>query len=171
MTRPPNEDPEGRRKQAEGPGKDRPFVISEQRIRTALSDAIGRLSKEQLEAGREALTDEEKSLDRTKAEKLQEEVNTLKINNADLRQNTELRQTFAAYAYKIVKWWMIIVVVIVAFQGLTWPSSVMIKDKPWNVPIFELSDAAMIALLTTTTINVIGLLLAVTLNLFPPKKG
>jgi ferric-dicitrate binding protein FerR (iron transport regulator) len=161
MTRPPSEDPEGRKKEAEGPST--PFVIPADRLRAALEDAQKQITPADRKGARNALDDEERSLN---LEKEKARADTLTLQNNELAQNTELRRNLAERTIKIVCFWLLGVLVVVLLSGFDWPS----RTGALNVPTFSLSDGALIALLTTTTVNVIGLLLTITLNLFPPKK-
>lgn len=69
----------------------------------------------------------------------------------------DLRIGFAGYIYWLVAVWLVVVVCILIWQGVT--------------PQTRLSDSVLITLLTTTTINVLGLLLTVARYLFPSPGG
>jgi uncharacterized membrane-anchored protein len=75
-----------------------------------------------------------------------------------LEQNIEERKKYANRIFCLVCYWLVFVGVLVLLNGVqgcfTW------------IP-FRLSDAVLIALITTTTINVIGVFLFVVRYLFP----
>lgn len=72
------------------------------------------------------------------------------------RQDTHERRTFARYIFWMVALWLLGIFAVVVCRGV----------KTLN---FELSDTVMVALITTTTINVAAFFLAVTKYLFPSK--
>jgi len=72
------------------------------------------------------------------------------------RQDTHERRTFARYIFWMVALWLLGIFAVVVCRGI----------KALN---FELSDTVMVALITTTTINVAAFFLAVTKYLFPSK--
>lgn len=69
-----------------------------------------------------------------------------------------MRKIFAILLFVLCSAWLVFIgwVVWTAGKGIT-----------WNCDKFELSDAVLIALITTTTLNVLGLFFAVTRWLFP----
>lgn len=80
----------------------------------------------------------------------------------DNRQHREQRKEFASKTYNLTVAWLIIVVVILIFQGCSTyePCPQCIK--------FHLSDSVLIALIAGASVNIIGLLAIVIRHLFPP---
>jgi len=73
---------------------------------------------------------------------------------ADLRQDTELRRDFSHKIFKLIVVWLIFVGLVILLEG-------------FHVKGFNLGNAVMIALITTTTGSVIGIFLIVARYLFP----
>ena len=78
-----------------------------------------------------------------------------------LEQNIEERKKYANRIYWLVCSWLVFVGLVVLRNGVQIPIA-------W-IP-FGLSDGVLIALITTTTINVIGVFLFVVRYLFPREK-
>lgn len=74
-----------------------------------------------------------------------------------LKQDRTQRKEFAGKIYGLICLWLIGVAIFLLLRA-------------WNAWGFYLSDAIMIALITTTSANVIGLLAIVILYLFPRKQ-
>ncbi len=74
-----------------------------------------------------------------------------------LRQDRKQRLKFGKWIFRLVCAWLGFVAVLIALSG-------------WRLGNFTLSDSVLIALLGTTTVNVIGVLLAVTGYLFPKRS-
>lgn len=72
------------------------------------------------------------------------------------RQDRKHRGRFGNWIFGVVVGWLLLVVMMLLLAGF----------KGWG---FYLSDAVLIAVLTTTTVNILGLLLAVTGYLFPKR--
>lgn len=70
-------------------------------------------------------------------------------------QDTKFRKHLAVWVMIIVPTWMALVLVIVFFNGFS---------------LTDLSDTAMVALLSTTTVNVLGLAYIVLKGIFPESK-
>ncbi len=75
-----------------------------------------------------------------------------------LRQENQLRLRFAFVLFVLVLLWLLAVLGVLIWQGL------LTTER-------RLSDPVLIALLSTTTANVLGLLLAVTRYLFPSQTA
>ena len=71
------------------------------------------------------------------------------------KQDTKFRRHLSVWVMIIVPVWMILVLVIVFFNGFR---------------LTDLSDTAMVALLSTTTVNVLGLAYIVLKGIFPESK-
>jgi hypothetical protein len=76
---------------------------------------------------------------------------------ASLQQNNRDRFIFARYTFIITCVWIFIVISIVFLNGLRYPD---------GSPVLQLSDPVLIALITTTTLNVFGFFLLVIKFLF-----
>lgn len=72
------------------------------------------------------------------------------------KQDRKHRGRFGNWIFGVVVGWLLLVVLMLLLAGF----------KGWG---FYLSDAVLIAVLTTTTVNILGLLLAVTGYLFPKR--
>ena len=71
-------------------------------------------------------------------------------------QDREARKEFADRLFNFLKWFLLIVLLIVLLNGFCFT-------------FFEISDAALVALLTTTTANIIGIFAFVVRYLFHAK--
>jgi hypothetical protein len=80
----------------------------------------------------------------------------LGIQNEIERQNMQQRKTYAAIFLSILCTWLVVMVFIVIYH--------MVKK------VF-LSDAVLITLITTTTANIIGIMLYVAAYLFPKNNS
>lgn len=78
-------------------------------------------------------------------------------NLESLKQDRTQRKEFAGKIYGLICVWLI---------GL----AILLLLRAWNAWGFYLSDTVLIALITTTSANVIGLLAIVILYLFPRKQ-
>lgn len=85
------------------------------------------------------------------------------------KQETEQRRTFARGIYQAIILWLIVVLGILILSG---SKGVIFHGSPWAVDFakFELSNSVLIALLTTTTGNIIGLGLVVFRSIFRHEK-
>lgn len=98
---------------------------------------------------------------------------------AVIKQDREERQRYADRLFKLIRYWLIAIIILVALSGLD-ISKVYIDNRDWNdpkrtfieriniQPQFNLSDAVILALVGGTTVNIIGLFLVVTQYLFKP---
>lgn len=75
-----------------------------------------------------------------------------------LRDLLEQRKSYATKLFYLLVGWMLVVVGLMIFVG-------------WKVCNFYLSDQVLIALLTSTTVTVVGLFLVVAKFLFPGSGG
>ena len=91
---------------------------------------------------------------------LRVEVEKLRAELDSFRQDVRERKTFAPKLYALTCCWLCSVVVIILMQAFSEGNS---------RHFFRLSDSVLIALLGTTTVNVIGLFYAVAKYLFPEK--
>ena len=80
-----------------------------------------------------------------------------------LLQDIEERKTYARRIYRLICGWLIAVFILVYFHGakLAWMG---------HFVAFELPESVLIALVTTTTINIIGIFVVVANYLFETKK-
>jgi len=79
----------------------------------------------------------------------------------DLRQDRDERKSYASKLYWLVLLWLILILLIVILQGLKIPAVGF---------DFQLTDAVLVTLITTTTANVAAFFLAVVRYLFNPKR-
>jgi hypothetical protein len=79
----------------------------------------------------------------------------------DLRQDRDERKSYASKLYWLVLVWLTSILVIIIFQGLKIPN---------NRLSFQLDNAVLITLITTTTANVATFFLVVVRYLFRPKQ-
>lgn len=79
-----------------------------------------------------------------------------------LQQDISERKTYAGRIFRLVVCWLSSIFLIVIAQGIRWP---------WMSRYvgFDLPESVLIALVTTTTASVVGILLIVTRYLFPPR--
>lgn len=77
----------------------------------------------------------------------------------NFQQDIEARSEYANKLYRLIRWWLIGIGVLILLQGLTVDVPSRFKDY---LPIsFSLSDKVLIAILTGTTVNILGLFLVV----------
>ena len=81
-----------------------------------------------------------------------------------------LRKTYANRIFLLTIAWLIIVVLLVIFSGITLPERRGFWAGLFQIK-FQLSETVLIAFIGTTTVNVIALFLAVTAWLFPKEAG
>ena len=82
-----------------------------------------------------------------------------------IKQDQELRDTYAKKAYGFVKVWSMGLFILLLFSGLGEFSILGLKIT------FSLTDSVLIALITGVTVNILAAFLTVINNLFPtPKK-
>ena len=84
------------------------------------------------------------------------EVELANENIKELRQERKERKKYAARIFWMICTWLIVLMSLFVFQGFL---------GPWGW--FSLSDAALIAIATTTTASVTGIFLLVVKHLFP----
>jgi hypothetical protein len=92
----------------------------------------------------------------------QDRENELKL--AAIKENIEAKKKYAHRLFVMLCVWLGLVLIVVLFQGLA------------RVPFFpnsdfDLSEAVLITLITTTTANVAAFFLVVTNHLFPTKQS
>lgn len=94
-------------------------------------------------------------------EQLRVEIEKLRAELDSFKQDIQQRRTFAPKLYLLTCWWLGSVTLILLLQGLS----------EGRLHFFRLSDSVLIALLGTTTVNVVGLFYVVAKYLFPEKSG
>lgn len=79
-----------------------------------------------------------------------------------LQQDIREREKYASRIFRLVVCWLSAILLIVIAQGVRWP---------WMSQYigFDLPESVLIALVTTTTASVVGILLIVTRHLFPQR--
>lgn len=89
---------------------------------------------------------------------------------AEDKSMSALRGKYADRIFYLTVTWLFIVVILVVFSGISLP-----ERRGFGAGIsqikFQLSEAVLIAFISTTTINVIALFLAVTAWLFPKDSA
>ena len=119
---------------------------------------------------------EDASLDaqfKAKAEHYKE-IRELEI--ANLKQDMEARREYADKLYRLIIWWLSGIGLLIVFQGFTFDfvflatPSVSSNFKDYFPISFSLSDKVFIAILTGTTVNVLGLFLVVARYFYKSKE-
>lgn len=72
------------------------------------------------------------------------------------------RKKFGTRVFNLVCWWLGAMIFLVLLDGL--------GGIPYTNVTFDISEGTMITLITTTTINILGLLTIVVLNVFPKSS-
>lgn len=91
----------------------------------------------------------------------QDRENELKL--VAIRENIEAKRKYAHRLFLMLCVWLTLVLILLLFQGF--------GKIPFTESDFELSEAVLITLITTTTANVAAFFLVVTNHLFPnPEK-
>ena len=89
-----------------------------------------------------------------------------------LRQIRELREKYAERVYRLLRWWVIAAIALLILDSFHPPAAS--KSSPWIFRLilsFEIDTPVMVAFLGSTTVAVVGLVLAVVRGLFPgPSK-
>lgn len=94
----------------------------------------------------------------------QEILKHLQLDNIDFSDNIIFRRKLTFILMKVTVIWLIFIAVLIVFQGLY---RTIIPTFHGNYIFgFHLDNSVMIALLSTTTITVLGLFLAVTHHIF-----
>lgn len=118
-------------------------------------DSEGSAQDEQKLREREALTDQ------TRAQTEQ------------IRDTGKLREKYAERVYTLLKWWVWVAVLLLVLNALDPPP--ILSDTPWIarfIPAFDVEKQVMLAFLGSTTVAVVGLVLAVVKGLFSdPTKN
>jgi hypothetical protein len=96
-----------------------------------------------------------------------------KAQTEQIRDTGKLRDKYAGRVYTLLKWWVWVAVLLLVLDALDPPS--IISDTPCIarfIPAFDVEKQVMLAFLGSTTIAVVGLVLAVVKGLFPdPTKN
>ena len=81
-----------------------------------------------------------------------------------LEQDIDERKKYASLVFRLVVWWLAGVVAVLVADGIRWP---------WMARYggFDLPEAVLVALITTTTGGVVGVLLIVVRYLFPRRPA
>ena len=87
------------------------------------------------------------------------EINTKILNNEQYKQNIDLRKEYANKIYHFIICWSIFVAVILICQGYDYERDKLYWDK-----------SIIIVLISTTFIQIIGLMLAILKYIFPVNK-
>jgi hypothetical protein len=105
---------------------------------------------------------EDTSLETQSLEQAQLRVEVEKLRAAldSFKQDVRQRKTFAPKLYLLTCCWLVSVMVILLIQGFS----------EGRYHFFRLNDSVLIALLGTTTVNVVGLFYVVAKYLFPEKS-
>lgn len=94
----------------------------------------------------------------TKNEKIDARQQATRIKNQGLLLDQEMRKQYANRIYKLIAWWLGMVMVLLISQGIFSHSG-----------YFKLSETILLAVIGGTTLNVLGLFVIVINYLFPKK--
>ena len=97
-----------------------------------------------------------KSSERLSKEELENQKR--EIENSGLRQDIQERKKYAVHIFWMVALWLLAMVVIIFYKGFGWFHN-------------NISDAILLALIGSTTLNVLTFFVIVTKYLFPNKYG
>ncbi len=86
------------------------------------------------------------------------ELETKRLKNEQLRQNIKERKRYAGAIFVVICLWLVVVTAIVALSGIS-------RDEE-EKRLLNLSDNVLIALVGTTTANVLGVLVIVVKYIF-----
>ncbi len=89
-----------------------------------------------------------------------QEKETKRLQNLALKQDIDLRKDFAWDIFYLIVAWLFLVFVVLLLQGFT---ATICAHK------FGLSDSVVLALISGTTVNVLGIFLIVVRYLFPTR--
>ena len=100
--------------------------------------------------------------DKTEKERSRFDRARQEITIQGLQQDIREREKYASRIFRLVVCWLSSILLIVIAQGVRWP---------WMSRYigFDLPESVLIALVTTTTASVVGILLIVTRYLFPQR--
>jgi hypothetical protein len=89
---------------------------------------------------------------------IDQEKETKRLQNVALKQDIDLRKEFAWDIFYLIVAWLVLVFVLLILQGF---AATICSHK------FSLSDSVVLALISGTTVNVLGIFLIVVRYLFP----
>jgi len=92
----------------------------------------------------------------TENEILEQQVEGLRLENQSLKQDIDERRKYAHRIFCLISTWLIAVFVLLAVQG-------------FNLLSFRLSDSVLLAVVGSTTVNVLGIFYIVANYLFPKR--
>lgn len=100
--------------------------------------------------------------DKTEKERSRFDRARQEITIQGLQQDIREREKYASRIFRLVVCWLSSILLMVIAQGVRWP---------WMSRYigFDLPESVLIALVTTTTASVVGILLIVTRYLFPQR--
>lgn len=110
-------------------------------------------------------TNTEAKLEECEARAAEAEVKEKELNNKDLEQTIKFRETLTNKLQNFIMGWMIFIALTIIAFGYNYGVT-LAKTGVW----FYIPEKIMIALICTTTANIIGLFAIVT-NYFFPNKG
>ncbi len=113
-------------------------------------EEFGNRIKASLPALQNRVTAEEAQLSREELEHYE-----LKLRLQNEQQNIEERKRYALRIFIMIACWLVAIIAIIVSEGFSW---------------LEISDAVLIALISSTTVSVLAFFLAVTRYLFPNQK-
>ena len=93
-----------------------------------------------------------------------EDLEEKKENVRGLKQDIDERKKYANRIFWLVVTWLAVVVVVLVVDGIRWPWAAQYVG-------FDLPEAVLMALITTTTGGVVGVLLIVARYLFPQRPA
>lgn len=134
-----------------------------------------RESGEALQAGSEPSAGDERILrEEGQRQEFQEALtDQTRAQTEQIRDTGKLREKYAERVYTLLKWWVWVAVSLLVLDALDPPS--IVGDTLWiarSIPAFDVEKQVMLAFLGSTTVAVVGLVLAVVKGLFPnPTKN
>lgn len=100
-------------------------------------------------------------MDTLERDQLRVDIEKLRAELDSFKQDIRQRRTFAPKLYTLTCVWLVLVIAIVLLQGFS----------EGRFHVFRLAEGVLIALLGTTTVNVVGLFYVVAKYLFPEKSA
>lgn len=97
----------------------------------------------------------------------------LSLLNIEIENNIGARKLYARYVFILVFCWLILIAIIILLSGFQNFSLNFVTDKHIQIIFgskFHLSDSVLIALITTTTINILSFLVLILKYIFPANS-
>ena len=154
------------------------FLMTDKKNRDRFEDIIAFLTRATPEIEQEVKSEIESEVkagevaqsqkiedEKWKSDEREQSIRKWKLSNQEYEDEIEFRRFLTHDLLKITKAWLIFIAVIIVLEGLH-NTILFWHDKNTYVYGFYLESNVMIAVLTTTTITVLGLFLVVTRHIF-----